>query len=280
MSLATNSLRFLALFGAAAFLSFADPLFAQDSAARAEEPDDRQAGPIVVIADPDAEKRVVTVGSRLPRSAPFAGTGKATNVGTPGLGPQSGMSPHEKFRRIKRKDCVSNDRNLSKIVICALASGDKALAEGDYGTAVSLYRHVADNTEYSPYERHAASEKIFAAAQSADDPALKSEALEGLLATELLSAGETRLARLELAKLAAAGGRTARAIALLEGIVLSHLDDTNSLVRLAILQRSAGRSDAAATMARAIGVREAKGYRVPRAWREFVDDGAAREAGN
>lgn len=239
---------------------------AQDTA-QSDLPDQ----PIIVIANPDHKPRVVSVGSRLPRSAPFANTGISTNVGTPGLGPQSGMSPHASVRRIKRKDCVSDDQRLRKTVICALATGDDLLDEGDVAGALEMYRHVAYSPAYSSYERHAGSEKLYSAANDAGDPALREEGLVALLANGGMNPAQERAARRTLVALALAQNDDAKAMMRLRDVLEHDANDTRSRANLALVEHRSGLEDSAReTMWQAIDDHAAKGLAVPDAWKKFV----------
>lgn len=238
-----------------------------DDTAQSDLPDP----PIIVIANPDEKPRVVSVGSRLPRSAPFANSGKATNVGTPGLVPQSGMSPHASVRKIKRKDCVSDDQRLRKTVICALATGDDLLDEGDLSGAIEMYRHVAYSPGYSAHERHAGSEKLYAAANDAGEPALREEGLVALLANGGMNPAQERAARRTLVALALAQNDDAKAMMRLRDVLEHDADDTRSRANLALVEHRSGLEDSAReTMRRAIEDHAAKGLAVPGAWKKFV----------
>ena len=244
---------------------------AQDRDAQNAAQSDLPDPPIIVIANPDEKPRVVSVGSRLPRSAPFANSGKATNVGTPGLVPQSGMSPHASVRRIKGKDCVSDDRRLGKTVICALATGDDLLDEGDLSGALEMYRHVAYSPGYSAHERHAGSEKLYAAANDAGDPALREEGLVALLANGGMNPAQERAARRTLVALALAQNDDAKAMMRLSDVLEHDAGDTRSRANLALVEHRSGLEDSAReTMRRAIEDHAAKGLAVPSAWKKFV----------
>ncbi|MBT8427695.1 MAG: hypothetical protein KJO02_06675 [Erythrobacter sp.] len=254
---------------AAFALAFPAGATAQDTGEADEE--ETPPPPIIVTADPDEKPRRVALGSRVPRTAHFANGGIASNVGTPGLTPQSGMTPHtHKFIMRKRKGCESDDPLLSKMVVCILASGDDLAGEGDLAGAIDHYRHVAYTESYSARERHVGSEKLFVAAQDADDAGLREEGLLALLSTGELSPARAREARRSLVALALAKGDDRSAMRRLEEVVANDPEDARSLANLAAIQQRNGMPEARETIRRAIAVQEAKGYSVPKSWRQLA----------
>ncbi|QZD92028.1 hypothetical protein K3162_10790 [Qipengyuania xiapuensis] len=238
-----------------------------------EGEEEKPEAPIIVIADPDKAERRVSVGSRLPRAAPFAGTNIATNVGTPGLVPGSGMSPHATVRTMQKRDCVSDDDKLSKLVICALAKGDALLAEGDLEGAVQFYRHVAYTEANSAHERHVASEKLYAAGEAADDAGLREEALLALVDGGELAPIEAQKARRSLVALALSQGDDTKAIRRLEDVLAHDPEDARSLATLALAHHRNRTGDPKAIMRSAIAAQEAKGRQAPASWRRFAEEG-------
>lgn len=252
------------------WLSASFPAAAQDTS-NGQDAERLPDPPIVVIANPDGAERVVTAGSRLPQKNIFANSGKASNVGTRGLGPQSGMSPHNSVRRIKKRDCVSDDPTLEKVVICTLATGDELLAAGDMDGALTMYRSIAYSSENSARERHVASEKLYAAADQSGTAELREEGLIALLANGGLNPGEARSARRTLVALALSENDRIKAIRRLESVVKHDPDDADNLANLAILQRAEGISGSRARMQRAIAIRNYAGRSVPASWSRFAE---------
>jgi len=251
------------------WLSASFPVAAQDTS-HGQDAERLPDPPIVVIANPDAAERVVTAGSRLPQKNIFANSGIASSVGTRGLGPQSGMSPHSRVRGMKKKDCVSEDPALGKVVICTLATGDDLLAAGDMDGALTMYRSIAYSSENSARERHVASEKLYAAADQSGAAELREEGLIALLANGGLNPGEARSARRTLVALALSENDRIKAIRRLENVVKHHPEDADSLANLAILQEAEGIAGSRATMQRAIAIRNSAGRSVPAGWSRFA----------
>lgn len=245
------------------------PVAAQSQEEEREET--RPDPPIIVTSDPDDSPRRVALGSRIPRNAPFANSGIASNVGTPGLTPQSGMTPHtHNFIKRERKDCVSEDRELSKKVVCLLAAGEDLAAGGDLAGARDHFRHIAYTGSYTPHERHVASEKLYALARDADDASLREEALEAMLDTGELSPRRANEARRTLVALALGRGDTREAILQLKDVVAADPGDARSLANLAALQDADGLPEARETIRRAIAAQRAKGYSVPENWQRMA----------
>lgn len=230
--------------------------------------------PLIVLGDLEEEPRRVAAGSRIPRTAYFANSGIASNVGTPGLTPQSGMTPHSNtFIMRKRKDCASDDPQLGKRVVCILASGDDLLAEGDFAGAIDHYRHVAYTETYSAHERHAGSEKLFAAAGDASLAELREEGLLALLSTGELAPKRAQEARRSLIALALASGDDEAAMQRLGAVIANDPDDARSLANLAAIQdRSGMGEEARLTIRLAIAAQERKGFSVPKIWQQLAAD--------
>ena len=253
-------------------LLLASPLTAQD--ADAPPAGELPPPPIVVFADRDTQAegtREVLVGSRVPRRPFFVDGVVATATGTRGLTPGSGMTPSSLYvRLLKRSECVTDRPDISEPVACRLIAAREAMAGQDHSLVRGLLIPVAENAERSGAERYASAEMLALSAEGEKDRRYLEEAYELMLQSGALQ-GRTRASLLRvLAGMALDRGdrdgardRYAEAVAIGE-------DDPRTFVNLAILQRETGVGDAAATMRRAIAMREAKGEAVPPEWRAFA----------
>ena len=253
-------------------LLLASPLTAQD--AGAPPAGELPPPPIVVFADRDTQAegtREVLVGSRVPRRPVFVDGVVATSTGTRGLTPGSGMTPSSLYvRLLKRSECVADRPDISEPVACRLIAAREAMAGQDHSLVRGLLIPVAENAERSGAERYASAEMLALSAEGEEDRRYLEEAYELMLESGGLQ-GRTRASLLRvLAGMALDRGdrdgardRYAEAVAIGE-------DDPRTFVNLAILQRETGVGDAAATMRRAIAMREAKGEAVPPEWRAFA----------
>lgn len=253
----------------------ASPVAAQiDTIADATAPEPLPAPPIVVIGDGDpdeAGRGVVTAGSRLPQQPIFADGVVATNSGTPGLVPQSGMDPAGGYVRLrKRTVCTAEDPAIGKEVACILIAAAEARERGDSETLRGLLLPVALEPVRADAERRAAALLLWQDANAAGDPRRVEEALETLIASTTLTARKESQAWQSLARLSADFGNSSEERERLERAAEYPEASPQALARLAIVQRQDGDERARATMARAVAAIEQSGRDVPPGWREFA----------
>lgn len=248
------------------------PLAAQD--AGAPSAGELPPPPIVVLADRDAQSegtREVLVGSRVPRRPVFVDGTVATSTGTRGLTPQSGMTQAgDRVILRRRSECMADRPGISEPVACRLLAAREAMAAHDHALVRGLLIPVAGDDGRPGVERYTAAELLAMSAEDQADRRYLEEAYELMLESGGLR-GRTRASMLRVvAGMAldrgdrdAARDRYAEAVEIVE-------DDPRTLVNLAVLQRETGIGDAAATMHRAIALREAEGDAVPPEWRLFA----------
>ena len=227
---------------------------------------------IIVQAEDDSQKKQIIVGSRIPKKPWLKPGPVATNTGTPGFTPGSGMDPSSRFTRtITTRECRSDLEELSPNACRALATADAALASGDMEEALFWLRSVSSwQSGYAPVERLVGAEKIFAIGRDADDADLRLEALTDMLHTGALPQEKQLSAARSAAAIAMNKGEDDFASLMLQEVIKLDPADSQSIANLAILQRKAQDAAASQTMLRAIAVREQAGRNVPKGWRDFV----------
>ena len=255
------------------------PLSAQDASGDVE-PEAEQStvpttAPIIVTGKQEDQKQVL-VGSRIAKKPTVNFTGIATNTGTRGLVPQSGMDPGANIRLIKNTTCSSDDAQISAKAACILIEADAAYAKGDVPGAQNLLSFLTYTHDFTPYEQLSGAKRQYQIANDLKNNASRETALEQMLETGAMGNAEAMSARRALISMALKDGR--RSLARNRLVELDHLGGANAqrLANLAILTRELDLADANIFMLRAIAAREDAGSDVPRGWRDFVntDDSA------
>lgn len=257
----------LAVQGTTVAPTLAEEIEAARQADRGSEPPT-----IIVQAEDDAQKKQVIVGSRIPTKPWLKPGSVATNTGTPGFTPGSGMDPAGGHTRtITTRECRSDFDGLSPNACRALATADAALAAGDREEALFWLRSVSSwQSDYAPEERLVGAEKIFALGRDTDNPELRLEALTDMLHTGALPVDKQLSAARSAAAIAMKNGEDQFASLMLKEVIQLDPADAQSIANLAILQRKAQDPVASDTMRRAIAVREQAGRNVPKGWRDFA----------
>lgn len=232
--------------------------------------------PVIVAgtkAGSDEAASTVIVGSRIARK-PLLAPGKvASNTPVAGLSATSGVDPLAGGNRVvrrKSKSCVSDNPAIRQQAACLLIDAEAAIKGGDRAGGIAFYRHLNASEEFSPAERLVGAERLFALGQAAADPALREEALLGMLATDALPANEAQSARRNLVAFALQRADAGLAITRLQEVVAVDADDAQSHANLAVLLRQEGLAGASEHMMRAIAIKQAKGEPVPPGWDGFV----------
>lgn len=225
--------------------------------------------PIIVTGNKDEQERVV-LGSRIPRKPTIEFEGMATNTGTPGLVPQSGMGPANSIRLMKRSKCVSDDPLVGREAACLLLEADREYSDGDLAGARDKLAYLVFTDDFSAYEQLQGAKRQYRIADEQGDDASREVALEQMIATGAMEEAAELQARRALVAMALRSGdhETARA-RLLELDGRGALD-AQRLANLAVLTRQQKVGDGKDIMDRAIALRETKGRSVPRSWTEFA----------
>ncbi|MEO9579964.1 MAG: tetratricopeptide repeat protein [Marinomonas sp.] len=250
---------------------------APDSAAtKAPDPEaDAREMPIVVTGETNADdEHGIQTGSRIPRKPRFGATqlNVRSSTGIGGLTPGSGMQPldlQNPVTRTKISSCKSDNEAVGARAACILLNADTSIEAGDVSDGANLYRHLVSSDEFTPEERLAGGQRLYAFAQSQGDETLREEALIRLDDSGTLPAEKAQSARRALATMAIKRSDFSAAIARLEAVVANDPLDAQSHANLAILLRQEGREGAKARMAQAIAAREAASSEVPAEWRSF-----------
>lgn len=226
---------------------------------------------IIIVTGEGRKRKQVVVGSRIPQRPLFGQGQVATNTGTPGLVPQSGMDPMGGYTRtITVSECVSDREGISEAAACRLVAALQAEQEGDMLVAAGILNTMASDEAFAPPERYAAAEHLYRVAQLAGKDVWREVALEHMLESGQLPDDQAQSARRTLVAMALADGRRELARERLENVVARDPADAASLANLAQLQEEGGLEAAGATMQRAIDAALASGQDVPQGWRDFA----------
>ena len=163
-----------------------------------------QSDTIIVTGESATQKKQIIVGSRIPTKPWLIQGSVATNTGTPGFTPGSGMDPAGGYTRtVATRECRSDYDGLSPKACRALASGDAELASDNLEGALFWFRHVADHgNHYTPAVRLIGAKRIFAIGRDHKVPELRLEALLEMLTTDEMTEQEQITATRSAAALA------------------------------------------------------------------------------
>ncbi|MDA7787983.1 hypothetical protein N8940_01985 [Sphingomonadaceae bacterium] len=253
-------------------------LLAQAAQAKAQEESEAetvpQAQPVtntIIITGESEDERQVLAGSRIARRPVFVDGPVATSTGTRGLVPQSGMDQAGTYvtKRTKR-DCVSQDADMSFAAACLMADAQEAYAAGELADASERYAVISGAAQFAPAERLEAARWQYRIAQESDDAVAREAALLTMVATGAMDEAKEKSARRGLVAMALKRGDRAGALQRLIALDEAGMAEARSLANLAILSREAGSGHASETMARAIALTEAAGSPAPQSWQDFT----------
>lgn len=255
------------------------PLYAQDVSQREDaqktgeiaqqQSDVPTEAPIIVTGEPDDQPEVV-LGSRIARRPFFKFQGIATNTGTRGLVPQSGMDQGANVRTIRKTECASDDPRIGRKAACLLIDADAAYGAGKVADAQDTLAYLTFTEEFSPYERLQGAKRQYKIAEDQGNDASREVALEQMVETGGMEQAEELRARKALISMALKSGNRQLArerLLELDGKVGL---DAQRMANLAILTREQYAGDHIAIMRRAIALRREKGLRVPKSWHDFT----------
>lgn len=253
--------------------------FAQDaSTERAQPGGPSQAGASqseIIVRGKRVARRAV-LGSRLPRVIEPDPRGfvpqVASDTGVAGLTPDSGMDPFAGgTRKVTVKTCKSSDSRMTKVALCALALAQKAIGEGDFGSARGAIDRVLTNPNSGDADKFFAHRFAFEIATLESDSKDQSDALAGMLASGLLSPEDRILARKTIASLAIARGDDAAAISELERLLAEAPNDAKAQANLGVLYARGNRHDQARPrIETAVRLTAAAGQPVPQSWSDYL----------
>ncbi len=229
--------------------------------------------PIVVSAERERETEVL-LGSRVPRKQTVKYAGIATNTGTRGLVPQSGMDQGATIRTVTTSKCVSDDITMSAAAACIMADAQEAYNAGKFDEAEERFDVIAGNGDFRPEDRLASAQWLYRIADETGDAAQKEYALIQMVGSGVMTPEQEASGRRTLISWA-----LKRKDNLLAQQRLSELDDEGlasptDLANLAILLRRTGNNNGSQSdseiMQRAINAAERAGTPVQQGWRDFV----------
>ena len=254
----------------------AEPPTATPVVLPAEEPrtdDTAQAPGQVIIVEGKTERREVIAGSRVPKRQIIQDGPIATNTGTPGLVPGSGMDPFAGgTRTLRTETCVSSVEAIRKPAACLIVRADEAMADGDAELGAGLLRTIIGDDGFNEQERLAAAQRLYAIGDQFQNADLREQALIQMLETGLLGEPDAIAAHRSLVAIAIAQGELALAIARLTSLLRITPGRAQDWVNLAVLQRATDEPATRASMQRAIELQEAAGRPVSPAWQSLVDE--------
>lgn len=221
------------------------------------------------------EEATVIVGSRIARKPILAPGFIASNTPVAALSATSGVDPLSVENRIRKRkvtSCISDNPAIGKQAACLLIDAEAALLREEVSTGISIYRFLNSSTEFSPSERLAAAQKLFAVGQASADANLREEALIRMLSSGAMAADEAQHARRSLVTFALQREDIQLAIARLQEVVALDAGDAQSLANLAILLRQNNQAGASEYMLRAVSLKRERGDTIPNGWEQFLGD--------
>ncbi len=216
------------------------------------------------------------LGSRLPRVIEPDPRGfvpqVASDTGIGGLTPQSGMDPFAGgTRKVNVKTCKSSDSRMTEVALCDLALAQKAIGEGDFGSARGAVDRVLTNPSSADADKFFAHRFAFEIATLESDSKDQSDALAGMLASGLLAPEDQILARKTIASLAIARGDDVAAISELERLLAEAPNDATAQANLGVLYARGDRHDQALPrIETAVRLTAAAGQPVPKSWSDYL----------
>lgn len=255
---------------------------AESAEAQARKPDSSveaahpETDPIVVTGTGEEEERRAVLGSRVPREIEADPRGSvaqiASDTGVAGLTPGSGMDPFAGgTKKITLKSCKGSDPRMTMVALCDLALAQKRILEGDLGAARGAIDRVLSHPNSAPADKFFAHRFSFQVASIENDPQDRSDALNGMLETGLLSPEGRVQARKTLASMALARGDEATAISHLERLLAEAPNEARAQANLGVLYANAGLHDRARRhVEEAVRLTAATGQSVPKSWTDYL----------
>lgn len=270
------------LTAAFAVLCVTSPFSVQKLSAQEQSPDREEAPipasqvptdpPIIVTAKAIEDQTEAILGSRIAKRRTVQYTGVATNTGTPGLTPGSGMDPSVGLRMIRIRKCTSDDPGVGREAACVMIEADAAVAKGDMVAARGMLAFLTLTDSFTRYERLAGAQRQYKLATDDGNAASRETALEQMIDTGAMPLAEELKARRTLVSMAFGDGRRELARERLAQLdAAGHLDG-RQLANLAILSREQDVGAAEAIMRRAIAAEETAGRPVADSWLGFVGE--------
>ncbi len=229
----------------------------------------------IVVTGKKVEKREI-LGSRVPRKVEPDPRGFvsqiASNTGVAGLTPGSGMDPFTgATRTVTVTNCKASDPRIALAAACDLALAQKLIQAGDLGAARGAIFRALENPKSGPADKFFAHRFSYQIAMIENDSQDRTDALNGMLETGLLSPPDRVLARKTLASLAMARGDGAAAISELERVVAEAPNEATGQANLGVLYAQAGLHARARTHIEiAVRLTSAAAETVPQSWIDYL----------